>query len=137
MLDRNTYPTILSARLAIDRLSKKGLLITTGAAHTYNNVAPDMLSYALSKNIVHNLNMIVANDETLIQKQADVICILPTVIDTISNRQNMPDEDFEQWLSPEKVAELIFMWSESSNRPNSGAFVQLNTKDGMVVPLIC
>jgi hypothetical protein len=37
--------------------------------------------------------------------------IVPSTIDTPQNRQSMPDADHTKWVSPEAVADLIFIYS--------------------------
>ena len=36
-----------------------------------------------------------------------VNCVLPSIIDTPQNRQDMPKADFSKWVTPEKLAEII------------------------------
>ncbi|MPM66451.1 Dihydroanticapsin 7-dehydrogenase [bioreactor metagenome] len=51
-----------------------------------------------------------------------VNCILPRTIDTPKNRKDMPDADFSQWTSPEKIAQVIgFLASEQSAAVNGAS----------------
>ncbi|MEC8299466.1 MAG: SDR family oxidoreductase, partial [Pseudomonadota bacterium] len=51
----------------------------------------------------------------LINENINVNCILPGVIDTPTNRAQMPDADFSAWVDPAKIAEVIgFLCSEKS-----------------------
>lgn len=51
-----------------------------------------------------------------------VNCILPRTIDTPKNRKDMPDADFSQWTSPEKIAQVIgFLASDASAAVNGAS----------------
>ncbi len=46
----------------------------------------------------------------------------------------MPDEDFTKWTKPEGIAALLKMWTDGYNRPRSGSFAVLKSKDNYVYP---
>jgi NAD(P)-dependent dehydrogenase (short-subunit alcohol dehydrogenase family) len=48
--------------------------------------------------------------------------ILPAIIDTPSNRADMPDADRSRWVTPEQVAELVlFLCSEAGGALNGAS----------------
>jgi NAD(P)-dependent dehydrogenase (short-subunit alcohol dehydrogenase family) len=49
--------------------------------------------------------------------------ILPSVIDTPANRRAMPDADFDRWVGPEQIAELVRFLCEQGSDAVSGAHV--------------
>jgi len=52
----------------------------------------------------------------------NINCVLPTIIDTESNRQAMPSSNFSTWIPPEKLAKVIcFLSSEDSKVINGVA----------------
>jgi len=54
--------------------------------------------------------------------EININCILPTIIDTSSNRRAMPTADFQKWLKPQDLARLIvFLCSEDSKVINGTA----------------
>ena len=132
MIDMNFMSTLTAAELARENLEQGGIFINTGASLVFKEPCPDMLSYALSKNLVHNLHQILLFDPRFVEKEIHSICILPTVIDNPGNRAGMPDADFSKWLNPEKVAEQLYMWVNSDNLPDNGAFVNLEESNGMI-----
>ena len=136
MISMNFNSTLLGARIGAERLSQNGLFVSTGADHVFHNIAPEMLTYALSKNLVHNLHMLVCENGEFKEKGVDCICILPTTIDSEANRAAMPDADFAKWLDPSKISDLLKMWVESQNRPSNGAFVKLSNQDGFVTGVV-
>lgn len=65
-----------------------------------------MTAYGLSKSLVFRLAELM-NAEA---KDTDVITcvVIPSTIDTPQNRKAMPDADFSKWVTPEKLATLIY-----------------------------
>ncbi len=49
--------------------------------------------------------------------------ILPSVIDTPSNRESMPKADFEKWVKPAEIAGVIAHLLSDDSRPTSGAAI--------------
>jgi len=49
--------------------------------------------------------------------------ILPSVIDTPSNRRAMPDADHARWVPPERIAEVVRFLCEDDSTAISGAHV--------------
>jgi NAD(P)-dependent dehydrogenase (short-subunit alcohol dehydrogenase family) len=50
--------------------------------------------------------------------------VLPSVIDTPANRSAMPDADFDRWVRPEQIAEVVrFLCTPEESGPISGAHV--------------
>ena len=59
-----------------------------------------------------------------------VVGILPTTIDTPSNRQFNPDADFTTWTKPKDIAKEIGQWIEVPPlRPHSGALVKVTSAE--------
>lgn len=52
-----------------------------------------------------------------------VNAVMPSVIDTPSNRMAQPDADFSSWVSPERIARVIRFLCEDSSDAVSGAHV--------------
>ena len=48
-------------------------------------------------------------------KNINVNCILPSIIDTGANRKDMPDADFSKWVKPSEIAQvMLFLASDDS-----------------------
>ena len=59
-----------------------------------------------------------------------VVGILPTTIDTPSNRLFNPGQDFSKWTKPLDIARQIGQWTETPQlRPHSGALVRVKTNE--------
>ena len=53
--------------------------------------------------------------------------VLPTIIDTAVNRSNMPDADFNKWVKPESIAQLlVFLASDEASAIN-GALIPIGS----------
>ena len=52
----------------------------------------------------------------------NVNCVMPSIIDTPENRATMPDADPGNWVSPEKLANVIlFLCSEEASAVHGAA----------------
>lgn len=121
-----------------------GLFVVIGAAAALSPT-PGMLGYGLSKSGAHHfvqtLGEISGKSATTksrrrtarkLRRQNEyldtlsVVGILPTTIDTPSNRKAMPDHDFSQWTQPEDIAKEIGTWIQiPPMRPHSGGLVKV------------
>jgi NAD(P)-dependent dehydrogenase (short-subunit alcohol dehydrogenase family) len=75
-----------------------------------------MVAYGLGKSLVFRLAELM-NDEA---KGKDVVTsvVVPGTIDTAQNRIAMPDANFNEWVKPETLAEIIYMHCESHTMPD-------------------
>ena len=65
-----------------------------------------MVAYGLSKSLIFRLAELM-NEEA---NGTDVIVcvVIPSTIDTPQNRKSMPDANFSKWITPQKLADLIY-----------------------------
>ena len=101
MNEVNLYPSLLAAHLSTKYLASGGLVTFTGAAAVYKEPQPEMLAYALSKSGVHYLATALA--EKAKDFDGRVVTILPSIIDTETNRKFMANADFSTWAKPEHI----------------------------------
>ena len=114
-------------------LSEQGLLLLTGAASVFEGPTNFAFAYGITKQATHAIALQLA-ERVDIPKTSDVICVLPTMIDTAANRESMPDVDKSTWLPTDKVGALIRAWADGENRPQNGSFAKLVYKNEAVVP---
>lgn len=70
-------------------------------------------AYIASKSAVLRLTESMADE--LRAKNINVNCVMPSIIDTPNNRRSMPDADFEKWVKPEDLANVVgFLASDVS-----------------------
>ncbi len=61
----------------------------------------------------------------------NINCVLPTIIDTESNRAAMPNSNYSTWIPPQDLAKVIcFLSSEESKVINGGALATPGTSIG-------
>ena len=67
-----------------------------------------MVAYGLTKSLIFRLAELM-NEEA---KGTNVVTcvIVPSTIDTPQNRQSMPDADFNKWVKPEAIADVIYFY---------------------------
>ena len=67
-----------------------------------------MVAYSLSKSLIFHLAELMNHEA----KGTNVITsvVVPSTIDTAQNRQAMPAADFSSWVTPEKIADIIYYY---------------------------
>jgi NAD(P)-dependent dehydrogenase (short-subunit alcohol dehydrogenase family) len=80
-------------------------------------------AYAAAKGAVRILTQAMADE--LKDKNINVNCIMPSTIDTDSNRKMLPNADFSKWVPPEQIAETILFLCSDKSREIKGACIPL------------
>lgn len=89
-----------------------GAVVNVGAASAAR-AATGMGAYAAAKSGVARLTEALA--EELKDDRVRVNAILPSIIDTKTNRADMPDADYSRWVTPAQVADVIaFLLSDQA-----------------------
>ena len=78
-----------------------------------------MGAYGAAKSTVIHLTEAMAAE--LRDKDINVNCVLPTIIDTPENRASMPDADPSRWAVPQDLANAIFFLASDGARAIHGA----------------
>ncbi|HTM92051.1 MAG TPA: SDR family NAD(P)-dependent oxidoreductase [Flavisolibacter sp.] len=93
----------------------KGKIIFIGARPALQaSAGKNLIAYGLSKSLLFKLSEYL-NAEAK-GKNVTVSVVAPSTIDTTPNRKSMPDADFDKWVKPEALAEVLeFMISEKGN----------------------
>jgi NAD(P)-dependent dehydrogenase (short-subunit alcohol dehydrogenase family) len=78
-----------------------------------------MGAYAASKSAVIRLTESMAAE--LREKNINVNCVLPTIIDTPENRAAMPAADPRRWIAPQDLASIILFLASDASRAMHGA----------------
>jgi NAD(P)-dependent dehydrogenase (short-subunit alcohol dehydrogenase family) len=76
-------------------------------------------AYSVSKTAVVRLTESMSAE--LKDKNINVNCILPGMIDTPPNRQAMPEADYSQWVAPEALTDVIQFLASNAARAIHGA----------------
>ena len=118
-----TAATISKAALASLRSSDSGRIISIGAGGAIHAGA-GLGAYAASKSGVHRFTEALAAE--LAGTTVTANAILPSIIDTPTNRSDMPDADTSNWVKPEAIAEVILFLASPAARSISGALIPVS-----------
>ena len=113
MFRTNLLTAALASRAALPHLLKQGgAIVNVGAAGAVDPAA-GMAPYAASKAGVMAMTRSLADE--LRGKGVRVNAVLPTILDTPTNRRDMPDADPSGWVRPVDAAEVVaFLLSDAS-----------------------
>lgn len=122
MFNLNTRTVFIASQAVIPHMLEQGSgKIVNVAAKKALEGAKNQSAYSVSKSGVVRLTESMANE--LRASGINVNCVLPNVIDTPENREGMPDANFEQWVTPESLADVILFLASDAARDVHGASV--------------
>ncbi len=122
-MNLTTAATITQLALPALKQSEAGRIINIGAGGAVK-AASGMAAYAASKSGVHRLTEALADELTGSRVTANAI--LPSIIDTPTNRADMPDADFSAWVSPQAAAKVIVLLASPDAGAISGALIPVS-----------
>jgi NAD(P)-dependent dehydrogenase (short-subunit alcohol dehydrogenase family) len=118
----NVLTATNASRAAIPHLkrSASGRIVNVGANGAVK-AAAGMGAYAASKAGVHKLTEALA--EELKADGVTVNAVLPSIIDTPTNRADMPKADFAAWVAPQDLAAAMLFLASEEARAITGALL--------------
>jgi len=117
----NATTCFLCCREAVNTMSGRDGRIVNVAARPVLVPTGQMTGYSASKAAVAALTLSLA--EELSGSLIWVNAIVPSIIDTPSNRAAMPDASFNTWPKPEEIAETVAFLASPQNAVTRGALV--------------
>jgi len=122
LLDVNARTVLNTARAVVPRMlaSGGGKIVNVGA-YAAQKGAAGMGAYAASKSAVIRLTESMAAE--LREKNINVNCVLPTIIDTPENRAAMPGADPRRWIAPQDLASIVLFLASDASRAIHGAAI--------------
>lgn len=118
-----TLRNVVAATLPSMLAQRSGAIVNVGALGAREGQA-DMSAYVASKSVVMKLTESLAKEARA--HGIHVNAVLPSIIDTPTNRSDMPDADFELWVSPKDLANtMCFLASDLAGAIN-GALIPVN-----------
>ena len=120
LLDLNARTLLHAAGAVVPHMlaAGGGRIVTVGAYSARQGLAA-MGAYTAAKASVIRLTE--AMSAELREKNINVNCVLPTVIDTPQNRAAMPDADPTRWVAPADLAQVIVFLASDAARAVHGA----------------
>ena len=119
-MNLTTNATITKLALPALKAANHGRIVNIGAGAAIK-AGMGMGAYSASKSGVHRLTEALA--EELGGTGVTVNAILPSIIDTPTNRADMPDADTSQWVKPEAIADVIVFLASPAARGVTGALI--------------
>ncbi len=120
LMGLNAHSVLNMARAVVPVMleSGGGRIINIGAGAGLRGMG-QMGAYSASKSVVVRLTE--AMSDELKGQGINVNCILPSIIDTERNRADMPDADFDAWVTPEAMSRVVAFLASEAASPIHGA----------------
>jgi len=121
-IDINLKTAVISCAAAIPHLiTRGGGAIVNVSSRTATQSGANLAAYATAKRAVLQLTEALAVE--LRPHNITVNAVLPSVIDTPANRAAMPKANYEVWVKPAEIAEVIHFLVSPAARIISGAAI--------------
>ena len=122
MMNLNARTVLNMTRAAVPGMVARGAgkIVNIGARGALRGTAA-MGAYVASKSVVIRLTETLADE--LKAKRINVNCILPSIIDTPTNRADMPKAKFDRWVPPEHIAGVVLFLASSAADSIHGASI--------------
>jgi NAD(P)-dependent dehydrogenase (short-subunit alcohol dehydrogenase family) len=122
VFDINVRTLLNAVRAVVPHMiaSGGGKIVNVGANAALKGVA-QMGAYVASKSAVIRITEAMAAE--LREKNINVNCVLPTIIDTAENRAAMPKADPARWVAPDDLAKVIVFLASDGARAIHGAAI--------------
>lgn len=122
MMNLNARTVLNMCRAVVPGMVARGSgkIVNIGARGGLRGAAA-MGAYVASKSVVIRLTETLADE--LKTKGINVNCILPSIIDTPTNRADMPKAKFSNWVPPEHIANVVLFLASSAADSVHGASI--------------
>jgi NAD(P)-dependent dehydrogenase (short-subunit alcohol dehydrogenase family) len=121
----NLRTAVAASKAALPHLVARGAgsIVNVGAGAAAK-AGVGMGAYAASKSGVARLTEALA--EELKDRAITVNAVLPSIIDTPPNRADMPKADFDRWVKPAQLADVIVFLLSAQARAITGALIPVS-----------
>ena len=122
MMNLNARTVLNMCRAAAPGMVARGggKIVNIGARGALRGAAL-MGAYIASKSVVIRLTETLSDE--LKRSGVNVNCILPSIIDTPRNRADMPKANFDHWVPPGQIAEVVLFLASPAARSIHGAAI--------------
>lgn len=127
LIDANLRSALLLTRELVPKMKERnfGRVVLISSKSTQNPGAGEG-PYAATKAALNALTAALAAEVK--EHDVTVNAVLPSIIDTPNNRDEMPDADFDKWVGREQLAEIIFSLTGKVGEPINGALIPVANK---------
>ena len=119
LMNVQTASNTCSAAITHLRRSSAGRIVNVGA-NAALKAGLGMGAYAASKGGVHALTQALSEE---LKGEVTVNAVLPSIIDTPTNRADMPKADFASWVRPEELAAVMLFLASPEASGVTGALI--------------
>jgi NAD(P)-dependent dehydrogenase (short-subunit alcohol dehydrogenase family) len=123
MFNVNVRTAVNAIRAALPLLAAPNARVVNIGAAGAIKAAAGVGSYAASKAGVAKLTESLADE--LKDSGVTVNAVLPSIVDTPANRADMPTAEFDRWVKPEQVADLIVFLLSDRSSAITGALIPI------------
>jgi len=116
----NLRTAVAASQAALEHLRAGSRIINIGAASALKAGA-GIGAYTASKSGVMRLTEALA--EELKDRGITVNALLPSILDTAPNRADMPKADFDRWVKPQQLADVILFLLSDQASAITGALI--------------
>ncbi len=122
LMNLNARSVLISCRSVIPNMltQQVGKIVNVASRAALAGEA-NAAAYSVSKTAVVRLTESMAAE--LKDKNINVNCVMPGMIDTPQNRQAMPDANHSKWVTPEALTDVILFLASDAARAIHGAAV--------------
>lgn len=122
LFDVNARTLLNAVRAVVPHMLQRGggRIVNVGAWAAQRGAA-QMGAYTAAKSAVIRLTEAMAAE--LRERNVNVNCVLPTIIDTPENRAAMPDADPARWVAPDDLAQVVLFLASPRARAVHGAAI--------------
>ena len=122
MMNLNLKTAFLISKHVVEQMvmQSSGKVIHVAARLALKGVAGNS-AYGASKSGL--IRLVESLSDEVKDKNINVNCIMPSIIDTAANRKEMPSADFSKWVKPSEIAQVMLFLASDDSRPIHGAAI--------------
>ena len=120
MMNLNLKTAFLVSKYVVDQMIRQGSgkIIHVAARLGLKGIGGNS-AYGASKSGL--IRLVESLSDEVKEKNINVNCILPSIIDTGANRKDMPNADFSKWVKPSEIARVMLFLASDDSKPIHGA----------------
>ena len=122
MMNLNLKTAFLISKHITEQMVKQGSgkIVHVAARLGLKGIAGNS-AYGASKSGL--IRLVESLSDEVKDKNINVNCIMPSIIDTGANRKDMPDADFSRWVKPSEIARVMLFLASDDSKPIHGSAI--------------
>ena len=122
MMNLNLKTAFLISKHITEQMVKQGSgkIVHVAARLGLKGIAGNS-AYGASKSGL--IRLVESLSDEVKDKNINVNCIMPSIIDTGANRKDMPDADFSKWVKPSEIARVMLFLASDDSKPIHGSAI--------------